>query len=224
MEKNNLEKLQDLCKDIQTEFPKISLKNIVNLEDFIKKEKVDEKIIKELSFFLLDYDKKSIDNNTKYGFPETDFEDYKDRDLFLCRTYKAIINKLEEQKAEPELIKKYVRLGAQKVHDRKAPYRCLELGRLDYKDTSIFFKDYTLFYSEKIKEYDKSFRFIESENTKAYISNKKTRKENIIKFLLVIAIVIIVFFAGRFLGNIATNFIDKDSTKNEVEDRIIETI
>ena len=224
MEKNNLEKLQDLCKDIQTEFPKISLKNIVNLEDFIKKEKVDEKIIKELSFFLLDYDKKSIENNTKYGFPETDFEEYKDRDIFLCRIYKIIINKLKEQKGDSELIKKYVRLGAQKVHDRKVPYRCLELGRLDYKDTSSFFKDYIYFFSEKIKEYDKSFRFIESENTKAYISYKKTRKENIFKFIIVIAIVIVVFSAGRLFGNLATKLFEKDSTNNEVENRIIETI
>ena len=224
MEKNNLEKLQDICKTIQEEFPKISLKNIVKMEDFVKKENVDEKIIKELSYFLLDYDKKSIDNNTKYGFPENDFEDYKNRDLFLCRIYKTIINKLEEEKEDKELIKKYVRLGAQKVHDRKAPYRCLELGRLDYKDTYNFFKDYTTFFTEKIKEYDKGFRFIESENTKAYISNKKTKKENIVKFLIVIVIVIVVFFVGRFFGNLATNLFDKDLTNNKIENRIIETI
>lgn len=225
MEKKNDEKLEDILSNISDEFPKISLKNVVNLEDYINNIELDEKVIKELSFFLLDYDKKSIDNNSKYGFPENDFEDYKDRDLFICRSYKAIISKLEENDENKDTIKAYVRKGAQKVQDRKIPYRCLELGRLDFKESYPEFKEYSTFFSERIKKYDKGYSFEESDNTKAYNSSKKTNAENMIKLFVVIAIVMVIFFIGRFVGQWATKkFTEEKPTNQTEENRTIEII
>lgn len=225
MENKNGEKLEDILSNISDEFPKISLKNVVNLEDYINSTDLDEKVIKELSFFLLDYDKKSIDNNTKNGFPEKDFEDYKDRDLFICRSYKAIISKLEETEENKDTIRGCVRKGAQKVQDRKIPYRCLELGRLDFKETYPDFKELSPFFSERIKKYDKGYSFEESDNTKAFNSSKKTKAENMIKLIVVIAIVMVLFFIGRFIGQWATKkYTDEKPANQTEENRTIEII
>lgn len=206
MEKNEKIKIEDLLNKIDKEFPKISLKSISEVEEYIRNEEINAKVIKELSFFLLDYDKKSIENNTKYGFPESDFEDYKFRDLFIARTYKELVLRFEKDNKDTEKIREFLRLGGQKVFDRKVPYRCLKLGRLDYDDTYDDFKELMRFYQEKIKKYDKTIKFQETDNTKAYIDYKKTKKYNFIKLLIVIVIVTIVFFAGREIGK-RTNII-----------------
>ena len=83
MKKEEEIKIEDILNKIDKDFPKVSLKNVSLLEEFIRNESLDEKTVKDLSFFLIEYDKKSVDNNTKYGFPESDFEDYKNRDLFF---------------------------------------------------------------------------------------------------------------------------------------------
>ena len=135
MEKDEKIKIEDLLKQIDKEFPKISLKSISDLEEFVRNEKLEKKTVKDLSFFLLDYDKRSVENNTKYGFPESDFEDYKNRDLFLVRIYKELAKRYEKENKDTEVIREFLRLGGQKVHDRKVPFRCLRLGRLDYEDS-----------------------------------------------------------------------------------------
>lgn len=215
MEKDEKIKIEDLLKQIDKEFPKISLKSISDLEEFVRNEKLEKKTVKDLSFFLLDYDKRSVENNTKYGFPESDFEDYKNRDLFLVRIYKELAKRYEKENKDTEVIREFLRLGGQKVHDRKVPFRCLRLGRLDYEDSYEEFKDYSRFYQDMIKKYDKGFKFTESDNTKAYIDNKNTRKANVIKLIIVIAIVLGVLFIGKVVGDFASKYFDNPKVSNE---------
>ena len=168
--------------------------------------------------FLIEYDKKSVDNNTKYGFPESDFEDYKNRDLFLSNIYKELILRFEKDTRDTEKIREFIRLGGQKAHDRKVPFRCLKLGRLDFEDSADDFKELISFYQEKVKRYDKGYKFQESANTKAYIENKKNLGANIIKLAIVIVIVIIISLIGRQVGTWAQRFFDKPKIENETEE------
>ncbi len=218
MEKEEKIKIEDILNKIDKDFPKVSLKNESLLEDFIKNESLDEKTVKDLSFFLIEYDKKSVDNNTKYGFPESDFEDYKNRDLFLSNVYKELIIRFEKDTRDTEKIREFIRLGGQKAHDRKVPYRCLKLGRLDFEDSADDFKELISFYQEKVKRYDKGYKFQESANTKAYVENKKNLGANIIKLAIVIVIVVIISLIGRQVGRWAQGFFDKPKIENETEE------
>lgn len=218
MKKEEEIKIEDILNKIDKDFPKVSLKNVSLLEEFIRNESLDEKTVKDLSFFLIEYDKKSVDNNTKYGFPESDFEDYKKRDLFLSNVYKELILRFEKDTRDTEKIREFIRLGGQKAHDRKVPFRCLKLGRLDFEDSADDFKELISFYQEKVKRYDKGYKFQESANTKAYIDNKKNLRANIIKLAIVIVIVIIISLIGQQVGIWAQRFFDKPKIENETEE------
>ena len=218
MKKEEEIKIEDILNKIDKDFPKVSLKNVSLLEEFIRNESLDEKTVKDLSFFLIEYDKKSVDNNTKYGFPESDFEDYKKRDLFLSNVYKELILRFEKDTRDTEKIREFIRLGGQKAHDRKVPFRCLKLGRLDFEDSADVFKELISFYQEKVKRYDKGYKFQESANTKAYIDNKKNLRANIIKLAIVIVIVIIISLIGQQVGIWAQRFFDKPKIENETEE------
>ena len=218
MKKEEEIKIEDILNKIDKDFPKVSLKNVSLLEEFIRNESLDEKTVKDLSFFLIEYDKKSVDNNTKYGFPESDFEDYKNRDLFLSNVYKELILRFEKDTRDTEKIREFIRLGGQKAHDRKVPFRCLKLGRLDFEDSADGFKELISFYQEKVKRYDKGYKFQESANTKAYIDNKKNLRANIIKLAIVIVIVIIISLIGQQVGIWAQRFFDKPKIENETEE------
>ena len=218
MKKEEEIKIEDILNKIDKDFPKVSLKNVSLLEEFIRNESLDEKTVKDLSFFLIEYDKKSVDNNTKYGFPESDFEDYKNRDLFLSNVYKELILRFEKDTRDTEKIREFIRLGGQKAHDRKVPFRCLKLGRLDFEDSADVFKELISFYQEKVKRYDKGYKFQESANTKAYIDNKKNLRANIIKLAIVIVIVIIISLIGQQVGIWAQRFFDKPKIENETEE------
>ena len=218
MKKEEEIKIEDILNKIDKDFPKVSLKNVSLLEEFIRNESLDEKTVKDLSFFLIEYDKKSVDNNTKYGFPESDFEDYKNRDLFLSNVYKELILRFEKDTRDTEKIREFIRLGGQKAHDRKVPFRCLKLGRLDFEDSADDFKELISFYQEKVKRYDKGYKFQESANTKAYIDNKKNLRANIIKLAIVIVIVIIISLIGRQVGIWTQRFFDKPKIENETEE------
>ena len=218
MKKEEEIKIEDILNKIDKDFPKVSLKNVSLLEEFIRNESLDEKTVKDLSFFLIEYDKKSVDNNTKYGFPESDFEDYKKRDLFLSNVYKELILRFEKDTRDTEKIREFIRLGGQKAHDRKVPFRCLKLGRLDFEDSADGFKELISFYQEKVKRYDKGYKFQESANTKAYIDNKKNLRANIIKLAIVIVIVIIISLIGQQVGIWAQRFFDKPKIENETEE------
>ena len=218
MKKEEEIKIEDILNKIDKDFPKVSLKNVSLLEEFIRNESLDEKTVKDLSFFLIEYDKKSVDNNTKYGFPESDFEDYKNRDLFLSNVYKELILRFEKDTRDTEKIREFIRLGGQKAHDRKVPFRCLKLGRLDFEDSADDFKELISFYQEKVKRYDKGYKFQESANTKAYIDNKKNLRANIIKLAIVIVIVIIISLIGQQVGIWAQRFFDKPKIENETEE------
>lgn len=218
MKKEEEIKIEDILNKIDKDFPKVSLKNVSLLEEFIRNESLDEKTVKDLSFFLIEYDKKSVDNNTKYGFPESDFEDYKNRDLFLANVYKELILRFEKDTRDTEKIREFIRLGGQKAHDRKVPFRCLKLGRLDFEDSADDFKELISFYQEKVKRYDKGYKFQESANTKAYIDNKKNLRANIIKLAIVIVIVIIISLIGQQVGIWAQRFFDKPKIENETEE------
>ena len=218
MKKEEEIKIEDILNKIDKDFPKVSLKNVSLLTDFIRNESLDEKTLKDLCFFLIEYDKKSVDNNTKYGFPESDFEDYKNRDLFLSNVYKELIIRFEKDTRDTEKIREFIRLGGQKVHDRKVPFRCLKLGRLDFEDSADDFKELISFYQEKVKRYDKGYKFQESANTKAYVENKKNLGANIIKLAIVIVIVIIISLIGQQVGTWAQRFFDKPKIENETEE------
>ena len=218
MKKEEEIKIEDILNKIDKDFPKVSLKNVSLLEEFIRNESLDEKTVKDLYFFLIVYDKKSVDNNTKYGFPESDFEDYKNRDLFLSNVYKELILRFEKDTRDTEKIREFIRLGGQKAHDRKVPFRCLKLGRLDFEDSADVFKELISFYQEKVKRYDKGYKFQESANTKAYIDNKKNLRANIIKLAIVIVIVIIISLIGQQVGIWAQRFFDKPKIENETEE------
>ena len=107
MKKEEEIKIEDILNKIDKDFPKVRLKNVSLLEEFIRNESLDEKTVKDLSFFLIEYDKKSVDNNTKYGFPESDFEDYKKRDLFLSNVYKELILRFEKDTRDTEKIRDF---------------------------------------------------------------------------------------------------------------------
>ena len=62
MKKEEEIKIEDILNKIDKDFPKVSLKNVSLLEEFIRNESLDEKTVKDLSFFLIEYDKKSVDN------------------------------------------------------------------------------------------------------------------------------------------------------------------
>ena len=94
----------------------------------------------------------------------------------------------------------------------------MKLGRLDFEDSADDFKELISFYQEKVKRYDKGYKFQESANTKAYIDNKKNLRANIIKLAIVIVIVIIISLIGQQVGIWAQRFFDKPKIENETEE------
>ena len=50
MKKEEEIKIEDILNKIDKDFPKVSLKNVSLLEDFIRNESLDEKTLKDLCF------------------------------------------------------------------------------------------------------------------------------------------------------------------------------